>query len=62
MSTFAPGHPSGAVTAPPVTQRPLRRVRHQVRDGAVVMAFSAVASTALAGAMLLVVTLVGQGA
>ena len=62
MSTFAPGHLSGAATGPPVTQRPVRRVRHQVRDGAVVMAFSAVASTALAGAMLLVVTLVGQGA
>jgi hypothetical protein len=62
MSTFAPGHLSGAGTAPAVPQRPVRRVRHQVRDGAVVMAFSAVASTALAGAMLLVVTLVGQGA
>jgi hypothetical protein len=61
MSSFAPGRLSG-ITAPAVDARPLRRVRHEVRDGAVVMAFSAVASTALAGAMLLVVTLVGQGA
>jgi hypothetical protein len=61
MSSFAPGRLSG-ITAPAVDTRPLRRVRHEVRDGAVVMAFSAVASTALAGAMLLVVTLTGQGA
>lgn len=61
MSSFAPGRLSGT-TAPAVAARPLRRVRHEVRDGAVVMAFSAVASTALAGAMLLLVTLVGQGA
>ncbi len=40
--------------------RPQRRVRHEVRDGVVVIAFTAVASTALAGAMLLVITWVGQ--
>ncbi len=48
---------------PPVPmKRPLRRVRHEVRDGVAVIAFSAVASTALAGAMLLVLTWVGQAA
>ena len=45
---------------PPADGRPLRRVRHEVRDGVAVIAFSAAASTALAGAILLVVTLVGQ--
>jgi len=41
--------------------RTVRRVRHDVRDGVAVMLFSAAASTALAGAMLLLVTLAGQG-
>jgi hypothetical protein len=36
---------------------PARRVRHQVRDGAVVMAFSAAASTGVALALLLLVSL-----
>jgi hypothetical protein len=36
---------------------PVRRVRHQVRDGAVVMAFSAAASTGVALALLLLVSL-----
>jgi hypothetical protein len=40
----------------------VRRVRHEVRDGVAVIVFSAAASTALAGAMLLLVTLAGQGA
>ena len=42
--------------AGPVTQpvtRPARRVRHDVRDGLVVMAFSASASTALATVLTL---------
>jgi hypothetical protein len=37
----------------------VRRVRHEVRDGVAVMVFSAAASTALAGAMLLLVALAG---
>jgi hypothetical protein len=49
-------------TRPPATDRPLRRVRHEVRDGVAVIAFSAAASTALAVAILLVVTVVGQAA
>ena len=36
---------------------PARRVRHQVRDGAVVVAFSAAASTGLALALLLLTQL-----
>ena len=36
-----------------------RRVRHEVRDGAVVVVFSATASTTVALALLLLVRLVG---
>jgi hypothetical protein len=39
--------------------RPVRRVRHEVRDGAVVVAFSAVASTGTALALFLLVRLAG---
>jgi hypothetical protein len=39
--------------------QPVRRVRHEVRDGVAVIAFSAVASTALACALMLLVHLVG---
>jgi hypothetical protein len=39
--------------------QPVRRVRHEVRDGVAVIAFSAAASTALAGALMLLVRLVG---
>jgi hypothetical protein len=39
--------------------QPVRRVRHEVRDGVAVIAFSAAASTALAGALMLLVHLVG---
>ena len=39
--------------------RPVRRVRHEVKDGMAVIAFSALSSTALAGAMLLLVRLAG---
>ena len=42
------------------TAAPLRRVRHQVRDGAAVIAFSAAASTGLALALLVLVQLAGQ--
>ncbi|HEU4567235.1 MAG TPA: hypothetical protein VFR99_04310 [Marmoricola sp.] len=35
------------------THHPVRRVRHEVRDGLAVMAFSAVASCLLAAALLL---------
>ncbi len=38
---------------------PVRRIREDVRDGALVMAFSCVASTATALALLLFVRLVG---
>ena len=50
------------LTPPRPQQRVVRRVRHEVRDGVAVIVFSAAASTALAGAMLLLVTLAGQGA
>jgi hypothetical protein len=39
--------------------QPARRVRHQVRDGVAVIAFSATASTALAVALLLLTQLAG---
>ena len=38
---------------------PVRRVRHDVRDGLVVVAFSAAASTGLALALLLLVRVAG---
>lgn len=38
-----------------------RRVRHEVRDGVAVMAFSA-ASSAVVAILLLVLTRIGQGA
>jgi hypothetical protein len=38
---------------------PLRRVRHEVRDGMVVIAFSAAASTTLALTLLLLARVVG---
>jgi hypothetical protein len=40
---------------------PLRRVRNDVRDGMVVIAFSATASTTFALALLLLVRVAGQG-
>ena len=43
----------------PRASPPPRRVRHQVRDGVVVIAFSAVASTGLALAVLLLVSVAG---
>jgi hypothetical protein len=39
--------------------RPVRRVRHEVRDGVAVIAFSAAASTALAMMLLLLVRVAG---
>ena len=51
MSFTYPGQLSG----PP----PARRVRHDVRDGAVVIAFSAMASSGLALLLLLLVRLAG---
>lgn len=39
--------------------RPQRRVREEVRDGIAVVAFSAVASSALAWAMVLLTALAG---
>jgi hypothetical protein len=41
------------VATPGAPAPPARRVRHQVRDGIAVMAFSAAASVGLAGALLL---------
>ncbi|MBA2465439.1 MAG: hypothetical protein H0V42_10770 [Nocardioidaceae bacterium] len=43
----------------PSPERPTRRVRHDVRDGFAVAVFSALSSTALAGAMLLLVRWAG---
>ena len=45
---------SGQMSGPPV-----RRVRHEVRDGVAVIAFSAVSSSALALALMLLVHLAG---
>lgn len=42
-------------------QPPVRRVREEVRDGIAVVCFSAVASVAFALALMLLVTLAGQG-
>jgi hypothetical protein len=39
--------------------QPARRVRQEVKDGVAVIVFSAVASSALAGALLLLVRLAG---
>ena len=39
--------------------RPVRRVRHEVRDGVAVVAFSAAASTALAMLLLLLARVAG---
>ncbi len=52
---------AGPVTADPTdpTGTPARRVRHEVRDGIVVAAFSATASTGLALALLLLVRVAG---
>jgi hypothetical protein len=58
-SVGVPAAGTGQVSGP-VT--PARRVRHDVRDGLVVMAFSAVASVALAVLLLLASeVLVGLG-
>jgi hypothetical protein len=45
---------SGQLSGPPA-----RRVRHEVRDGVAVIAFSAAASSALAVALMLLVALAG---
>ena len=50
------GHLSGVLTPEPPT-RAVRRVRHEVRDGIAVIAFSAVSSTATALALLMLVRL-----
>lgn len=42
-----------------VPGRQVRRVRHEVRDGMAVIAFSAVASSGLAAALMLFLSLVG---
>jgi hypothetical protein len=38
-------------------RRPARRVRHEVRDGVAVVAFSAVSSTGLAGLITVIVSM-----
>jgi hypothetical protein len=54
------GPATGLVRAGMVPSSPdARRVRHDVRDGVAVVAFSAVASTALAFLLLLLVRLTG---
>ncbi len=40
--------------------QPVRRVRHEVRDGMAVIAFSAAASTVLAAALMVFLSVVGQ--
>lgn len=40
--------------------QPVRRVRDEVRDGMVVIAFSALASSVLAAALMLFLAMVGQ--
>ena len=54
-------HPSRPSIGPKVhaMPAPARRVRHEVRDGVVVAAFSAAASTGVALALLLLVRLAG---
>lgn len=46
--THAASHGAGPRSAHPLHGRPLRRVRHEVRDGVAVVVFSAVASSGLA--------------
>jgi hypothetical protein len=41
----------------PLSAPPVRRVRHQARESLAVMAFSAVSSAAVAGAILLITSL-----
>ncbi|MEO5708285.1 MAG: hypothetical protein ABIQ59_00485 [Nocardioidaceae bacterium] len=50
--------PVAAPVTTPVTT-PARRVRHEVRDGVAVIAFSAAASTGLALALVLLARLAG---
>jgi len=55
LARAVPGDPSAPEDgrrSTDVTARPVRRVRHEVRDGVAVMAFSAAASTALAMMLL----------
>ncbi|MGA8209747.1 MAG: hypothetical protein WB441_00490 [Nocardioidaceae bacterium] len=49
----------GSRRCPATAARPVRRVRHEVRDGVAVVAFSAAASTVLALVLLVLVQLVG---
>lgn len=73
MSVTFSGHLSGALPGPTqplpasfsaalpsaLPGRPVRRVRHEVRDGMAVIAFSAAASSALALALMLFASAVG---
>jgi hypothetical protein len=70
MSVTFPGHLPGDLTGQltgrlggfttqPPPARPVRRVRHEVKDGVAVVAFSAAASSALALALMLLVHLAG---
>ena len=51
----------GTVGVPPSVTRATPRVRHLAREAIGLMAFSAVASTTLAGCLLLLTTLGHQG-
>ncbi|HYO41102.1 MAG TPA: hypothetical protein VER39_15760 [Nocardioidaceae bacterium] len=53
--------PDSTTVTGPDTGPPTRRVRHEVRDGLAVAAFSALASTGLALLLLLLVTVAGPG-
>lgn len=55
FSGHVPGHAAGRLPA-----RPVRRVRHEVRDGMAVIAFSAAASSLLAVMLMLLLSLVDQ--
>ena len=59
MSVSYTGPAAGRPIGPVRPGRPPRRVRHEVRDGIAVAVFSALASSALAGALLLLTRLAG---
>jgi hypothetical protein len=59
LSRLTRGLPDPVRPDLPRTSAPARRVRHEVRDGIAVIAFSAAASTGVALALLLLVHVAG---
>jgi hypothetical protein len=59
LSRLTGGLPDPVRPDVPRSSGPARRVRHQVRDGVAVIAFSAAASTGVALALLLLVHVAG---